>query len=62
MKVDYYSNSYIKINSKVYLNVRSETLEFLLEKIGSNLTDFCCRGVYEDMIPNKRDTKAKINN
>ena len=38
MKVDYYSTSYIKINSKVYLNVRSETLKFLQEYIGSNLT------------------------
>lgn len=60
MKIDYYSTSYIKINSKVDLNVRSETLKFLQENIGSNLTDFCCRDVYEDVIPKKRD--AKINN
>ena len=60
MKVDYSSTSYIKVNSKVDLNVRSETLKFLQENIGSNLTDFCCRGVYENVIPKKRD--AKINN
>ena len=43
------------------MNVRPETLKFLKENIGSNLTDIGLSNVFVDLTPKIRETKAKIN-
>ena len=43
------------------MNARPETIEFLEENIGSMLLDIGPSGIFLDMSPQARETKAKIN-
>ena len=54
---------YTKINSKWIkdLYVRPETIKFLGENIGSNLSDIGLSNILEDMSPWAKATKAKMN-
>ena len=63
MKLDHYLTLSIKSKSKWIknLSVRSETVEFLEENIGSNRL-YCLGHVSVDLAPNLRETKAKQTN
>ena len=63
MKLDHYLISYAKINSKWVrdLNVRPETVKFLVESTGSNLFVISFRNIFLDMSPWVKEQKAKLN-
>ena len=44
-----------------YLNVRQETIQILDENIGTNISDLDCSNFLLDMLPESRETKAKMN-
>ena len=62
MKLDYMS-PYAKINSKQIkdLNIRSETVHYIEENIGTKLMDLGRRENFMNLAPNIRAVKAKIN-
>ena len=59
---DHYHTPYTKINSKWIknLSVRPATMKFIEENISCSLIDISLRGVFVDLIPKARKTKAKI--
>ena len=63
MKLDHYFIPYTEINSKWIkdLNVRSESIKFLEESIGSTLFDISLSNNFLDMSPQAKEIKAKIN-
>ena len=61
MKRKHFLTPYTKINSKIDLNVRAETIKLLKEMIGSNLFGIGLRNIFLDVSPQARETKAKLN-
>ena len=59
----YFLTPYTKINSKWIknLNVRPETIRILEENIGCTPFDIGLSNIYQDMSPQARKAKAKIN-
>ena len=63
MKLEHFLTPYTKVNSKwiIDLNVRSENIKFLEERIGKTLSDISHSRILYDPPPRILETKAKIN-
>ena len=63
MKLDYLLTPNTRINSKWIrdLNVRPETIKILEENTGSKILDIACSNILQDISPQARETKEKIN-
>ena len=63
MKLEHFVTPYTKINSKWIkdLNVRSETIKLLEEKIGKTLSDINHNGILYDPLPRVMEIKTNIN-
>ena len=63
MKVGHFLTPYKTTNSECVkdLNVRPETIKFLEDSIGSNVSDISHNNIFLYMSPEARETKAKLN-
>ena len=63
MKLDHFLSPYTKINSKWIKgpNVKPETIKFLGERTGSNLSDIGHSNIFLYISPEAREIEAKIN-
>ena len=43
------------------LNIRTETINYVEENLGTKLTDLGCREYFMNLTPKTREIKAKIN-
>ena len=63
MKLEHFLTPYTKVNSKWIkdINVRPETIKFLVENIGKTLSDINHSRILYDPPPRVMEIKAKIN-